>query len=125
MGRSVREPDDGLRGLESSSSRRSSSSTSTSRRVATTTAGGGAGGATGLGDSEANGVGPGPSGTGAEAGRAGSGALGGGSTAGGASVTMGDEAAATRRYAELVDMWDVADSDHAGLQEARRYQPAF
>ena len=39
-----------------------------------------------------------------------------------ASALMGDEAAANRRYAELVDVWDVADSDHAGLQEARRYQ---
>ena len=39
-----------------------------------------------------------------------------------ASALMGDEATATRRYAELVDMWDDADSDHTGLQEARRYQ---
>ena len=39
-----------------------------------------------------------------------------------ASALMGDEAEATRRYAELVDMWDAADSDHSGLQEARRYQ---
>ena len=38
-----------------------------------------------------------------------------------AHALMGD-AAAAGRYAELVDMWDAADSDHAGLQEARRYE---
>ena len=39
-----------------------------------------------------------------------------------ASAQMGDRAATAGRYSELREIWGAADPDHAGLDEARRYE---
>lgn len=39
-----------------------------------------------------------------------------------AHAQLGDQDTAAAFYAELVDIWSVADSGHPGLDEARRYE---